>query len=294
MPILISAILFFSASFCFAFQFGERIIASGPNAGQKLRNVVESYRVPGSGTQPTRIAQDAIDDTFRFLERYYKTERLFWETTVGREAGTNFEYISTSGTGMAGTETTGTSKRGPAFWNVDYVIILDFSQPSSKKRLHLINIVTGEIESVQAGHGIGSDCGGGMACKFDGFAYEKSTKSPLGFFVTGQTINARKHGPTIILTGLEGPSPGFAGNDTPTTIVIHSAWYMNNGKVGRSNGCVALSDDNMARLRDRMDDGVLFYFYHPSLGSDRQPVVSSLESPASAPAAASADDDSDE
>jgi hypothetical protein len=287
MKLLISAILFFSASLTFAYEIGERIIVRGPHSGKTIRQVVEAYRVPNSGRTPTRISQQAINDTFSFFDRYYGAERTFTQTSVWPQAGTNFEYISLQGV----------TKRGPAIWNADHIVILDFSQPSSKKRLHLINLLTGEIESFRSGHGRGSDCEG-MACRFEGFMNENSNRSPLGFFVTGQTYNSQQHGPAILLIGLEGRTSTFEGNDRPTTIVIHGAWYVNNGNVGRSNGCVALSDSDMTAARDRMEDGVLFYFYHPSLRG-RGINVSGLTNPpqplvsAVAPDATSSQDDDD-
>jgi len=267
MKLLISAILFFSASFTFAYDIGARVIAQGPHSGKTIREVVEAYRVPGSGRTPTRISQQAIDDSFRFFDRYYGADRIFTQTSVWPQAGTNYEYISLQGV----------TKRGPAIWNADHMVILDFSQPSSKKRLHLINLISGEVESFRSGHGRGSDCEG-MACRFEGFMNEESNRSPLGFFVTGQTYRSQSHGPAIILIGLEGRTSTFEGNDRPTTIVIHGAWYVNSGNVGRSNGCVALSDSDMAATRERMEDGVLFYFYHPSLRG-RGINVSGLQSP---------------
>jgi hypothetical protein len=154
------------------------------------------------------------------------------------------------------------------------IVIFDLDASSISDRLHIIDLATGSVESVQAAHGSGSECKGkrvGFACTF--ISDQESKASPLGFFVTGQTYLAHA-GPAIRLYGLESPSYGFSGNDVASNIIIHGADYVQKNHVGLSWGCPALNPSVLERVKNKLRPGTLFYFYHSSLNfAGRSPVL---------------------
>jgi hypothetical protein len=247
----------------------DYVIPSGPHAGQKLIDVVRNDK--------SHIPHRAIQEAFDFFDRYRGTSRSFKYLSLGPDPGNG------NVTELFSNVLTGT---GPTIGNPRYMVIFDLDLNSSLPRLHLIDLTTGEIVSVQAAHGKGSECGAGFACKF--ISDRDSDASPLGFFSTGTLYTGeneeRQIGPTIRLNGLEGASNGFSGNDFPSTIVIHGAPYVSNGHAGHSLGCPALNPTVIGELKDKLKDGALFYFYHASLDfNGRSPVVSGLMPTVSTP-----------
>lgn len=264
-------ILIFSTS-VFASQTGDRLISTGRHSGKKLIDVVSAYRVPGSGN---RIPSQAVENAFEFFDRYYGTQRRF-QQLLQMPLPENPSIVSFFQRRI--------DMMGPTLWNPYYITIFDMNLHSSKRRVHIISLRTGEITSIEGSHGLETDCGGsryGYACRF--ISDRESKASPLGFFATGPVYNSSK-GPAIPLNGLQ------TTNDFPSTIVIHPARYVGPGHAGRSWGCVAVSNSNMTEIQDEIKDGTLFYFYHDSLNSERtEPVVSGLMQ--TADSAASQDDE---
>jgi len=117
--------------------------------------------------------------------------------------------------------------------------IIDFSLPSTKRRLWIIDLNEKAIllNSVVA-HGRNS--GELMASKFSN--RPESFQSSLGFYKTGETYIG-KHGYSLRLDGLE---KGVNDQARNRAIVIHGADYASeafakiNGRLGRSLGCPAL------------------------------------------------------
>lgn len=225
----------------------NRVIRSGPNAGRRLVEVVSAYRAGG-----IRIPQRVIQDSFSFYDRYRHCNRIVPSTGLVPRQGLP----------------------SPVLENQRYMVIFDLDQNSSQRRLHLLDLETGEIRSTEAAHGIGSDCGGGRACRFQNFEAENSDSSPLGFFATGPVTEfyARDTLPkpgSVTLYGLETPtSGGFTGNsNTSSGLIIHGAAYVGSGRAGRSHGCPALSQGVLDAWRPQLQGGALFYFYSSQLDS---------------------------
>lgn len=266
-------------SFLFSFpavatSLSERIIRSGSHSGQKLISVVEDYTIPGeSSGARVHIPSKAIHDAFNFFDRYVGTTREYSYTGINVIKETGLKYLGGEKTAIA-----------PTIGNQRYMAIFDLNLKSSLKRLHVINLETGEINSTEVAHGLESDCGSkksGYACNF--VSYRDSGATPLGFFQVGQVYSSEKHSGAVTMNGLELVSNGFLGNSLPSTIVIHGASYVYEGHAGRSNGCPAVSESNLSWVRNSLKDGALFYFYHASLDySDRSPVVSGIQSTESA------------
>lgn len=264
--IIFCVFLSFSAE---ASSLSERTIRTGRHSGKKLIDVVEAYSISGkSKSSKEEIPPQAIEDAFNFFDRYSATTQSFEAIGVNaHRSKPGIQYL-----GGVSTRTASTIE------NDSFIVIFDLNLPSSLKRLHVINIENGEIESFEASHGIDSDCGSskpGYACRFNNSVDSNAT--PLGFFKTGQLYNSEKHGGSVTMIGLEKKSNGFSGNDEPTTVVIHGASYVYSGHAGRSNGCVAVSESNIPWVRNNIKDGALFYFYHKSLDfPGRSPMVSGL------------------
>jgi hypothetical protein len=140
--------------------------------------------------------------------------------------------------------------------------ILDFTLPSGKKRLFIIDIESGElVYNTYAAHGRGS--GTEMAKVFSN--KPNSYQSSLGFYITGETYNG-KHGESLRLNGEE---KGFNDNALARGIVIHSAAYADEeivarqGYIGRSQGCPALPQNISKDVISTIKNGSCLFLYSP-------------------------------
>lgn len=125
--------------------------------------------------------------------------------------------------------------------------IIDYSLPSTQKRLWVIAPASGEIIFHEyVSHGKNS--GDLHAEKFSNAP--SSFQSSLGFFVTAETYQG-KHGYSLRLDGIE---PGINDKARERAIVIHGAAYANadfidkTGRLGRSLGCPALPTDTASKF----------------------------------------------
>lgn len=143
------------------------------------------------------------------------------------------------------------------------IAIADFSQPSTHKRLYIINSQTGELlyQSLVA-HGQNS--GGLYATRFSNEA--DSHQSSLGFYITQQTYQG-EHGYSLRLMGCE---KGINDMAASRSIVLHSAAYAsathiaNTGMLGRSHGCPAVPEKDHKQIIDLIKNGICFFIYHPT------------------------------
>lgn len=141
----------------------------------------------------------------------------------------------------------------------DRIAIADFTAPSSKPRLHFLDVVKGDRSSLLVAHGEGSDPGHtGFLQRFSNdFG---SNASSEGAFLTGDYY-VGKHGRSQRLAGLDATND----NARDRAIVIHSAWYANaemiatHGKLGRSQGCFAVGEQELDRVFGFMGQGRLLY-----------------------------------
>jgi hypothetical protein len=144
-------------------------------------------------------------------------------------------------------------------WSRDVVAIADFGLPSAMPRLHLVNILTGTTTSLRVAHGRGSDPEHtGMLQSFSDAVGSAATSE--GAYLTGPTYTG-VHGLSRRLMGLD-PTNAHAEE---RAIVIHSAWYADaavlpqQGKLGRSDGCFAVSPADIALLLATLGEGRLLY-----------------------------------
>lgn len=140
--------------------------------------------------------------------------------------------------------------------------IIDFSLPSSKKRLFVIDLVSGSLLfNTFVSHGRNS--GTALATKFSN-AFN-SFKSSLGFYTTADTYSG-KHGFSLRLQGQE---KGINDNAFNRGIVIHSAAYVNEatigqmGYIGRSQGCPAIPEAMKKPIIETIRNGSCLFVYSP-------------------------------
>lgn len=138
--------------------------------------------------------------------------------------------------------------------------VIDFSLPSTQKRLWIIEMKSGEIIH----HGFvshGRNSGDLMAKKFSNT--NSSYMSSLGFYLTGETYQG-KHGYSLRLDGLEA---GFNDKARERAIVIHGAAYAEEefihqtGRLGRSLGCPALPQEETALVIDLIKEESVLFIY---------------------------------
>lgn len=141
--------------------------------------------------------------------------------------------------------------------------IVDFSQSSNQKRLWVIDM---ELQQVlyQTYVAHGRNSGDEFATRFSN--KNESNQSSLGFFRTGETY-VGKHGLSLRLDGLQ---RGVNHNARPRAIVMHGSDYVsekfiqNHKRLGRSQGCPAVSREMAKVLIPIMKEGACLFLYHPS------------------------------
>lgn len=140
--------------------------------------------------------------------------------------------------------------------------IIDFSKPSSERRLFVMNLRDGKITKHFVAHGKGS--GVNFASKFSNI--EGSKMSSLGFYLGGNTYYGG-HGESLNLYGLEASNSNAAERD----IVVHAASYVSEdfvrsqGRLGRSWGCPAVAPGIIRKMLTNFKEGGVIYAYHEDL-----------------------------
>lgn len=148
---------------------------------------------------------------------------------------------------------------GSSIRHRDRIAIADFSRSSGKPRFHLVNLEDGDTTTLLVSHGSGSDpAHSGYLSRFSN--QPNSNASSEGAFVTSNYY-VGKHGKSQRLIGLDPTND----NALPRAIVIHGAWYANadmlakHGKLGRSQGCFAVGESELAQVFARLGEGRMIY-----------------------------------
>jgi len=142
----------------------------------------------------------------------------------------------------------------------DRIGIVNFSAHSRLPRFQLIDLQGGQVlKTMLVAHGSGSDPGAtGWTERFSNRA--GSNASSKGVFVTGQTY-VGKHGRSRKLIGLEPQNEAAERR----AIVIHGADYVSQGlaleqgRIGRSQGCFAVSRAEIGDLLEMLGEGRMLY-----------------------------------
>lgn len=152
--------------------------------------------------------------------------------------------------------------RSGAVKNPGTLTVIDYSKPSTEKRLWVFDLKARELvfEELVA-HGQGS--GGNMATQFSN--QNETHQTSLGLFVTGDTY-VGKNGYSLRLDGLD---RGVNDNARERAIVMHGAPYVSDafvkatGRLGRSWGCPAVSELVAHKMIDTVKGGGLVFAYYP-------------------------------
>lgn len=136
--------------------------------------------------------------------------------------------------------------------------IADFDQKSTRKRLYVLDLVKKKvILNTWVAHGQRS--GGDETVTFSN--RNDSYSSSIGFYVTGEEY-VGTHGRSLRLDGMDA---GYNDNARMRAIVIHGAPYVSQGtiealgRLGRSQGCPAVSPELSNQLISAMGEGSVLF-----------------------------------
>lgn len=146
---------------------------------------------------------------------------------------------------------------GHTVWRRDVVGIADFGLHSSQRRFHFVDLQNERVASYHVSHGTGSDS------EHDGWLkrysnIEGSEATSRGAYLTRSWYTGR-YGTSIRLDGLDPTN----SNALPRAIVMHQANYATPehverwGRLGRSNGCLAMGPEQFDRALIDLSGGRL-------------------------------------
>lgn len=142
---------------------------------------------------------------------------------------------------------------------IETVAIADFTKPSGDPRFYLLDTNSGRVTRHLVAHGRGSDP------EHTGFLQRFSNRpgseaSSSGAYVTGDYYPGH-YGRAMRVRGLDESN----SNAESRAIVVHSAWYAepgvlaSMGRLGRSEGCFALSHSSLQEVLERLGPGHFLY-----------------------------------
>jgi hypothetical protein len=141
----------------------------------------------------------------------------------------------------------------------DYIGIADFSLPSRTPRFHVLNVAEGTAASYLVAHGRGSDpTHTGWLERFSNEPRSHAT-SAGAYRTDGYYVG--EHGRSMRLVGLDATNDNAASR----AIVVHGAWYVSEeivahfGMLGRSEGCLAVSNSSLNEILAKLGPGHLIY-----------------------------------
>ncbi len=147
--------------------------------------------------------------------------------------------------------------------NDSIISIIDFSQPSSAKRLYILDLKNYKLLfNTLVAHG--RNTGRERATYFSN--QPASYKSSPGFYITGETYRGN-NGYSLKLTGVE---TGINDKAYDRAIVMHGAEYVSadlvqaQGYIGRSEGCPAIPEQVSRPVINTIKGGSCLFIYHPS------------------------------
>lgn len=148
---------------------------------------------------------------------------------------------------------------GPQITQRRMIGIADFSAGSAIPRFHLLNIEDGSSTAMLVAHGRGSDPDhSGWVQSFSNEPGSNATSS--GAYITGEHY-VGQHGLSRRLAGMDPENDAAEAR----AIVVHRANYVSPamieqwGKIGRSQGCFAFSEDDIDQVLWRLSAGSLIY-----------------------------------
>jgi hypothetical protein len=170
------------------------------------------------------------------------------------EAGMNQTVFNSALQGLEKLDSTGVIKKD------SIITIIDFSQPSNKKRLYVLDLAAKQILfNTLVAHGRNS--GSLWTSSFSNSL--SSLKSSPGFYVTAETYMG-DNGYSLRLDGLE---KNINDNARARSIVMHGAPYVDQssinalGFLGRSWGCPAIPVSLRDDIINTIKEGTCLFIY---------------------------------
>lgn len=151
--------------------------------------------------------------------------------------------------------------------NKKYLTVIDFSKPSNKKRMWVINLDSNQVVY----NGLvaqGKNTGLKYATRFSNKSGTK--ESSLGVYTTTYLFQG-DHGTSLKVQGLE---KGINNNAFSRAIEFHPASYATPsfvkkyGRLGRSWGCFAINPKHSTALFDKIKGGSVVFAYAPQESHD--------------------------
>jgi len=142
---------------------------------------------------------------------------------------------------------------------IDTVGIVDFAKASAEPRFFLLDTNSGRVSRHLVAHGRGSDPEHtGFLQRFSNMPGSEASSN--GAYVTGDYYPGH-YGRAMRVKGLDMSN----SNAEARAIVVHSAWYAepdvlaSNGRLGRSEGCFAMSHSSLQEVLARLGPGRFLY-----------------------------------
>lgn len=142
--------------------------------------------------------------------------------------------------------------------NTHYMTVINFDLPSTAERMYVIDLGSLAVQTYLVAHGKAS--GDNYATHFSNQI--NSYMSSLGIYLTGDPY-VGVHGLSMRLRGMETTN----SNAETRSIVLHGADYVSQdwidqyGRLGRSEGCPAVSMQFSAQLVQELSGGSVFLIY---------------------------------
>jgi hypothetical protein len=157
--------------------------------------------------------------------------------------------------------------------NPRYLTIIDFSKPSNRKRLFVLDLKSKRVvvESITS-HGIGSDPDSvTIPQRFSN--RNGSRASSVGFYITGATYTNQRPQDNLGLC-LFGLDKGFNDSAAIREVVIHYGAsessghiYVTDSGAARSYGCPALPLSTNSRVIQLIKGGSVLFIYSPKVAN---------------------------
>lgn len=209
------------------------------------------FATPKKNSGDKKIASSVLNIKSKLTDAY----ALFSELRLD-EAGMSQNAFLAALHGLQKLDEEGTITRS------DIITIIDFSQPSNKRRLYVINLVRKRVLfNTLVAHGVNSGTMWANSFSND----PSSLMSSPGFYVTGETYFG-EDGYSLRLDGME---KDINDNARSRAIVLHGASYVNqsivksSGFLGRSWGCPAVPLANHKAIINTIKKGTCLFIYTP-------------------------------
>jgi len=139
--------------------------------------------------------------------------------------------------------------------------IIDYELVSTRPRMFILDLENEKV--LYSGYVAHGEKSGGNK-----FVYwsnkDGSNATPIGFFITGEDYEKGKR---MKLDGLEEGVNDLSRD--PRGIIVHGAWYVSDefikeyGRLGRSDGCPAVKEEDAKFVINTIKDGTAFFIYYP-------------------------------